>query len=164
MTFTKKFTRHILVVDDEPLIRKLHTELLVELGFHVDSTEDGSLAWLMLQLKDYDLLIIDNLMPNLSGIGLLKKIYAAGMALPVIFATGTVPTWEFVTQPWLRPAVVFAKPYAMEELLAAVNKVLIADHTARYKDISGRNKTASSWQIASRSPAFCTELLNFSPV
>src|SRR5664279_4806418 len=60
--------RRILVVDDEPLLRRLNTEVLVDAGYRVDTAEDGAVAWDTLQLNSYDLLITDNEMPNVSGV------------------------------------------------------------------------------------------------
>ena len=77
----QKILRHrILVVDDEPLIRELCTELLDDPGYEVDTAENGAVAWDALQMKGYDLLITDNEMPQVSGIELVKKLQAAQMA------------------------------------------------------------------------------------
>src|SRR5450755_1757959 len=78
--------RRILVVDDEPLIRLLYIRLLSDSGHQVDSAEDGAVAWDALQLTAYDLMITDNVMPKVSGVDLLKRIYAARMTVPVIMA------------------------------------------------------------------------------
>src|SRR5258706_16426352 len=66
----------ILVVEDDPLLRLLNTETLMDAGYQVDAAEDGAAAWAALQRFDYDLLITDHDMPNVTGVGLLKKIHA----------------------------------------------------------------------------------------
>jgi two-component system alkaline phosphatase synthesis response regulator PhoP len=116
----------ILVVEDEPTIRKLNSEILVRHGYDVDAVEDGAVAWDTLQLKSYDLLITDNSMPKVTGIELIEKVRAAGMPLPVVMATATLPQEEFARRPWLKPAVTLVKPYTLAELLAAVKNVLCA--------------------------------------
>ena len=68
-------------------------------GYHVDTAEDGAFAWQMLGVSDYDLMITDNNMPNLTGMELLKKLYAMRMALPFIMATGKMPEEEFAQYP-----------------------------------------------------------------
>jgi DNA-binding response OmpR family regulator len=112
------------VADDKPLILHLITLVLTEAGYEVDPAEDGAVAWDMLQLSRYDLLITDNEMPNISGIDLLKKIHAASMTLPVIMVSGTMPTEELARQPWLEPAACLPKPFALEEFLRTVETVL----------------------------------------
>ena len=116
--------RSILVVDDDPDIRRIDAMALHRAGYHVDTAVDGAFAWDMLGDSDYDLMITDNKMPRLTGMELLKKLYASHMDLPFIMATGIMPAEEFARCPWLQPAATVLKPYAIEELLAAVKKVL----------------------------------------
>jgi DNA-binding response OmpR family regulator len=64
-------------------------------------------------------------MPGLSGLALIKKLRAARIALPVIMATGTLPTEDLFTRyPWLPPAATLVKPYSIEQLLGTVKAVL----------------------------------------
>ena len=121
--------RRILVVDDDADIRLLNAEVLKRSGYHVDTAEDGEEGWKALHAvsyapDSYDLLITDHDMPRLTGLGLVKKMRAARMALPVIMATGALPTAEFIQYPWLQPAATLLKPYRVEDLLGAVKKVL----------------------------------------
>jgi|GEM_PF-2066638 DNA-binding response OmpR family regulator len=118
--------QRILVVDDEPDIRQLNSELLVRSGFEVDAAEDGASGWEALQLRNYDLLVTDQNMPKISGLGLIRKLRAARMAVPVIMATTVLPTWDFALHPELHPAATLLKPYTFEELLVTVKKVLRA--------------------------------------
>ena len=114
----------ILVVEDERDLRQITAEVLIDAGYQVDVAEDGAAAWDALQLSQYDLLITDQLMPKLSGVELLKKIHAARMTLPVIMATGYLPTWEFALHTWLQPVKMLLKPYSFEKLLGMVKNVL----------------------------------------
>ena len=116
----------VLVVDDESNMRKLNTEFLIAYGYHVDAAEDGAVAWDTLQTKSYDLLITDNTMPKVTGVELIEKVRAAGMPLPVIMATATLPKQTFARNPWLQPAATLLKPYTLAELLGTVKHVLCA--------------------------------------
>jgi two-component system alkaline phosphatase synthesis response regulator PhoP len=130
--FNEKQPAHrILVVEDEPDIRRLNSEILIGSGYHVDAAADGAAAWEALQLKDYHLLITDNEMPKVSGADLLKKLHAARMALPVIMATGTLSHDEFTQHPEIQPAAVLLKPYTVVELLGTVKNVLHTTSDAR---------------------------------
>jgi DNA-binding response OmpR family regulator len=111
----------ILVVDDDPLIRELNTEILIADGYQVDAAESGAVAWDMLQLNNYDLLITDNNMPKVSGL----ELRAAGMALRVIMATGTPSEEEFTRCLGLQLAATLIKPYTPVEFLETVKKVLV---------------------------------------
>jgi DNA-binding NtrC family response regulator len=112
------------VVEDEHDLRQLTAEVLIDAGYQVDVAENGGAAWDALQLSKYDLLITDQFMPKVSGVELLKKIHAARMTLPVIMATGFLPTWEFALHTWLQPVEMLLKPYSFEKLLGLVKNVL----------------------------------------
>jgi DNA-binding response OmpR family regulator len=114
----------ILLVEDDSGLLRLNAEVLKRSGYDVDTAEDGTAAWDMLQLNSYDLLVTDNNMPKVSGIELLKKLQAAGVVLPVIMATGALPKEEFAQYPWLQPGTILLKPYTIAELLGMVKKVL----------------------------------------
>lgn len=114
----------ILVVDDEPDIRQLNTEILIDSGYDVEVAEDGKKAWEALQNGNYDLLITDNEMPNMSGIKLLEKLHDADQHIPAIMATGTMPAEELKQQPWFQVVPIVLKPYTLKELLAVVKNSL----------------------------------------
>jgi two-component system, OmpR family, alkaline phosphatase synthesis response regulator PhoP len=114
----------ILVVDDEPAIRRLNSDLLMQEGYEVDAVTDGVMAWDILKRNHYDLLITDNLMPKMSGVELLEKLHACRRFVSVIMATGTMPAEEVKSQPWFQIATVLLKPYTLQELLEAVRNSL----------------------------------------
>ena len=122
--------QHILVAENDPSLRRICTGVLIDSGYHVDIAEDGAAVWTALQLNSYDLLITENDMPKLSGVELLKQIYAAHMALPIIMVTGSLPQEEFIRSPWLHPAATLLKPYTLPEYLGTVKAVLHAAATA----------------------------------
>jgi DNA-binding response OmpR family regulator len=114
----------ILVVGAECDLRQLTVEVLMDAGYQVDVAENGVAGWSALQLSDYDLLIMDQFMPKVSGGELLRKIHAARLTLPVIMATGFLPTWEFALHTWLQPAKMLLKPYSIDKLLNMVRCTL----------------------------------------
>jgi CheY-like chemotaxis protein len=122
---------HILVVEDDISIRALTTEMLIRFGYKVDTASDGEAGWNALQVKSYDLLITDNLMPKITGIEMVKKLHAAGLQLPVIMATAILPEEEFILHPWLRNVPTLLKPFRAGELLSTVKKVLPTSYGVR---------------------------------
>jgi CheY-like chemotaxis protein len=114
----------VLVVDDEPLIRQLYSEILCELGYDVNEAEDGMVAWQALQNVKYDLLITDSHMPNMTGVELIKKIYEARIELPIIMATATLHDDDFKNSPWLQPKVSLQKPFCMDEFSKALQTAM----------------------------------------
>jgi DNA-binding NtrC family response regulator len=120
----KKRSPRILVVDDEVYMRAFNTSTLIRFGYEVDSAIDGVEGWKALQIKHYDLLITDNSMPRVTGVEMVDKMQAAGMAVPVIMATGAMPEHEFKRHPWLRTVTTLRPPFTTNDLLATVEKIL----------------------------------------
>jgi DNA-binding response OmpR family regulator len=117
--------RRILLVDDDAELRKLYANFLMIAGYEVDTAGDGEAGWEALYAESftpdgYDLLITDNNMPRLSGVGLIKKVRAAGLNVPIILASGNAPD---DTQS-LRLAAVLPKPFTGPDLLQAIEKAL----------------------------------------
>ena len=116
--------QRILVVDDEALMRHLNVTMLTAAGYHVEAAEDGSVAWDSLQLKSYDLIITDNAMPRMTGLELIERMFATGIVVPIIMASGTIPKQELTQRLCLQPVTTLPKPYTSVKLLETVKKVL----------------------------------------
>ncbi len=81
--------KKVLVVDDDAFVADLLAMILSESGFDVVSVANGRLAWETLQEKsDFDLIISDMNMPEMSGLELLHQVRQAGHATPLIILTG----------------------------------------------------------------------------
>ena len=118
-------TKRILVVDDEPDVRRLITEALQRQGYHVVGVEDGACALGHLEANAYDLMITDLRMPGLSGIELLDETHARYplMATMVLTAYGTIQTAVIAMQ---RGAMDFlTKPFDIGELLHKVADCMV---------------------------------------
>jgi DNA-binding response OmpR family regulator len=105
--------------------------VLIRSGYQVDIAEDGEAGREALQAKNYDLLITDNNMPKVSGVELIKKLHAEDATLPVIMASGAIPTEELNRHSWLQLAATLLKPFTIEELLGTVKRVLRSAERAR---------------------------------
>ena len=125
----RALTHHILVVDDNRDTRQASIDLLKGSGFQVEGVKDGVEGLEELLTCDYDLVITDNQMPRMTGIQMLAKLYAARLNLPVIMATGQLPTNEFASRPWLTPDATLQRPFSNDDLLASVRRVLHTDNS-----------------------------------
>ena len=79
----------LLVVDDEQLNRDILSRRLERRGFAVDVASDGTEALQLLDQREYDAVLLDTMMPGISGIEVLKTVRAAHSPaqLPVIMVT-----------------------------------------------------------------------------
>jgi two-component system, chemotaxis family, chemotaxis protein CheY len=76
--------KQILVVDDSPVVRNFHTNILKKEGFHVESAEDGIVALEKALITDYDLILCDINMPNMDGFTFVRKFRELEKEVPVI--------------------------------------------------------------------------------
>jgi DNA-binding response OmpR family regulator len=116
--------QRILVVEDEPDIRLLDTEVLSESGFQVDTAENGLLALHTLKTGRYDLLIVEEEMSTVTGMELVKAMRSQAMMVPVILVMGTMPTTEPNVNQWPQIQAILLKPYTVAELSMTVKEVL----------------------------------------
>ena len=86
----------ILVVDDEMLNRTLLSTNLGESGYVVETAEDGHQALEMLNAQSFDVVLLDLMMPELDGFGVLEAMRAGDQtrAIPVIVLTAQLLTQE----------------------------------------------------------------------
>ncbi|HET7767870.1 MAG TPA: ATP-binding protein [Chloroflexota bacterium] len=79
---------HVLVADDEPLLRTLVSEFLTALGHTADLAASGDEAWQRFHQGAYDLVITDRAMPGMSGEQLAQRVKAHRPTTPVVLLTG----------------------------------------------------------------------------
>jgi len=118
-----RVARRILVVDDEQSVRGLARRFLAKKGHHVDEAESGKAALRMIQEREYDCVIVDLRMADLSGEGLyewLKKNRPA-LADQVIVISGDIanPDTVEILKRMGRPFL--PKPFDLDELLQLVD-------------------------------------------
>ena len=120
----------ILLVEDEPLIRSLLVEVLLEEDFEVVEAADGHAAMDALKRHEgVDLLLTDVHMPGgVSGIDVARHARARDPDLPVVFATGRPETLKNFGTLGARE-VCLAKPFSPLEALKVVKKLLSARAT-----------------------------------
>ncbi len=116
---------NILVVDDEPDIRELVSEILEDEGYQVMVAEDGAAARTAFARKTPDLVLLDIWMPDVDGITLLKEWSAGGEPdCPVVIMSGhgTVETAVEATR--LGAQDFIQKPVSLARLLSVVSQAL----------------------------------------
>jgi len=114
----------ILVIDDELGIREGCKRALVPQGFIVDVAENGEEGLKKVQADHYDLVLIDVMMPGVSGIDLLAPIHAVDPETVCIIITGYA-TVELAVRAIKQGAYDFiTKPFTFDDLMLAVNQGL----------------------------------------
>ncbi|MDP2900429.1 MAG: response regulator [Candidatus Bathyarchaeota archaeon] len=114
----------ILVVDDERGLREGCKRVLVPEGYLVESADSGEGGWALVKTIPYDLLLIDVMMPGMSGLDLLSRVLQHDPDLVCVVITGYA-TLETAVEATKRGAFDFLrKPFSPEELVNLVRKGL----------------------------------------
>lgn len=111
--------RILLVEDDPAQLEPLHAALM-QAGHIVDGLEDGELAQWLLEQKEYDLLILDWMLPKVSGLSLCRQYRSLGKTAPVLMLTAKDATPDKVTGLDAGADDYLVKPTDLIELLARV--------------------------------------------
>ena len=114
----------ILVVEDEPKTGDYLKKGLVEAGFVVDLARDGVDGLHLGETGDYDLVILDVMLPKLDGWQVLAGIRRAAHEMPVLFLTARNQVDDRVKGLELGADDYLVKPFAFAELLARVRTLL----------------------------------------
>ncbi len=114
----------ILVVDDEPAIRRALRPPLMELGFHVAEASRGEEALQALRAAPYDAVLLDINMPGIGGIETLKRIRAFAPRLPVLMLTVRDEEEDKVEALDLGADDYITKPFSTRELIARIRSAV----------------------------------------
>ena len=112
----------ILIVEDEVPIAQLIEMSLARAGYQCEAVNDGCAAADKIEQNDYDLVLLDIMLPGLDGYELLE--YLRPMGTPVIFITAKGTLGDRVRGLNLGADDYIVKPFEMKELIARINAVL----------------------------------------
>ena len=114
---------HILIVDDDDKIRDLLKNFLTENNFLVSTAADAEEALEKLNFISFDLIIIDIMMPGMSGYGLTKKIRESTL-VPLIHLTAMGETKNVIHGLEIGADDYIGKPFEPKELLLRIKNIL----------------------------------------
>src|SRR5580704_12882654 len=114
----------ILVIEDERKVAEFVARGLRDQRFAVDVANDGQAGWEMASACNYDLIVLDLMLPGLSGIEVLKRIRRQGSQAPVLVLTARAGTAEKVENFEAGADDYLTKPFAFAELLVRVKALL----------------------------------------
>jgi DNA-binding response OmpR family regulator len=116
----------VLVVDDDPDIRNMLTLVLEDAGFRVREAGDGVAALVALEEKAPDLMILDVMMPNVDGFGVLRSRRQKGLAAStrVLLLTAKTAERDFVRGWELGADEYLTKPFDVDRLVNKVRELM----------------------------------------
>lgn len=124
---------HVLIADDDPLLRDLLQHKLTAAGYAVDVAEDGGQALDLCRRQRPDLVVLDAMMPIADGFEVLRRLKADPETsnLPIIMLTALRREEDIVGALKLGAADYMVKPFIPDELVARIGRLLpIGNHDA----------------------------------
>ena len=116
--------KKVLIIEDEAKIsRFLQLELKHE-GYDTQIAEEGRKGYAMAQTGEFDIIILDLMLPNLSGIEICRRLRSEGIQTPIIMLTAKDDVSDKVTGLDVGANDYMTKPFAIEELLARMRVAL----------------------------------------
>ncbi|MEL6673367.1 MAG: response regulator transcription factor, partial [Bacteroidota bacterium] len=115
---------HILVVEDDPTLRKLLQQNLRFEGYELSLAVHGEEALEKIQANNFDLILLDLMLPRMSGIEICKHLRQAGNQVPIIMLTAKDQPMDKVRGLKLGADDYLGKPFELMELLARIEAVL----------------------------------------
>lgn len=114
----------VLVIDDDPNVRVLISDLLTYLGYEPDQADGGVQGLALLGQRSYDLIITDLRMPHLTGWDVVNTVRGRRPTMPIIMISG------FATEDDVRHAIrvrvlLLHQPFSVAELRRAVRSAVL---------------------------------------
>ena len=126
-----------LLVEDSVQLNKALSTVLKRNSFVVDSAFDGEEALILLKDYQYDIVILDIMLPKIDGIEVLKKARASGIQTPIIMLTAKSTTDDKILGLDAGADDYLSKPFVVEELLARIRAL------TRRKPVYEKNESLS---------------------
>ncbi len=114
----------ILIVEDEPSMRQGLKDNLEFEGYEVDLAEDGQHGLQKILEEKYHLIVLDIMLPQISGFDVCKKVREKGITTPIIMLTAKGEEVDKVVGLELGADDYITKPFSLRELLARIKAVL----------------------------------------
>jgi DNA-binding response OmpR family regulator len=114
----------ILLVEDDVSLAEALSEALTDQRYVVDVVYDGEIAWTQARVVDYDLILLDVMLPKLDGVSLCKRLRSCGYSVPILMITACDTSTDKVSGLDAGADDYVVKPVDLPELLARVRALL----------------------------------------
>ncbi|BAZ67965.1 multi-component transcriptional regulator [Fischerella sp. NIES-4106] len=114
----------ILIVEDDELVAHVLAAVLTSYNYAVEAASNGQTAWDLIQTYDYDLILLDVILPEIDGITLCRQIRARGLQMPILLLTGCDSSHEKAIGLDAGADDYLVKPFDEEELVARIRALL----------------------------------------
>lgn len=130
--------KHILIVDDEPSMREGLADNLIFEGYQIEMASNGIEALDKLKTQVFDLVVLDVMMPEMSGFDVCKQVRLDGNQVPIILLTAKGTEIDKVLGLELGADDYITKPFSLRELIARIKAIL-----RRFENNNSKNLTTN---------------------
>lgn len=116
--------KKVLVVDDEEILRMLIADTLLFEGYIVDEASDGQEGFDKAALGIYDVILLDYMMPKLTGPEVLERLQPLNLGVPIIMLTAKAQQSDRELAAHLGADYFMPKPFSPAELVKLVQQVV----------------------------------------
>ncbi len=143
--------RRVLVTDDEASLRDNLGEYLSSLGYAVDTASDAASTLSSVADTDYNVVLLDHMLPDNTGLDVLRELLAKNPKLSVVMMTG-YPTVDMIISAVRRGACdVVVKPFELKELSQAIGRAVARNQRLVDRSIDAEETAASEAAVGSDS-------------
>ncbi len=114
----------LLVIEDDEFIAQALLNVLSSQNYAVEVATDGQAGWNLVEAFDYDLVLLDVMLPKLDGVSLCRQIRSKGLKMPILLLTGRDSSHDKAVGLDAGADDYVVKPFDEEELVARVRALL----------------------------------------
>ena len=155
--------KKILIVEDDGALQEMLADHMADQNYLLDSATDGHEAFEKSQQENYDIVLLDLNLPDLTGLELLERIKASSPKAQVIFMSGNASKEDVIQMVKEEAVDYLEKPFSVKDLDQALKKAKTRIHKSRKSQRVNqeieqlRNK---NWQLSQRNGSVGYQRLN----
>ena len=134
----------LLLVEDDQSITELLAEALSDHDYVVDVATDGQAGWECVEACEYDLLLLDVLLPKVDGISLCRRLRSSGYGMPILMLTARDTFRDRLAGIEAGANDYLVKPYKLQDLLTCIRNLLRSakESAVGLSELSDRSMTS----------------------
>ena len=141
--------KHILVVDDEPSIVILLEYTLKQAGYKVSIARDGKAAYDMISSQNFDLVLLDIMLPKMDGMEVCRRIRQERIQVPIIMLTAKSEEYDKIIGLELGADDYITKPFSPREVIARIKAVSRRTNLPSNRPIIEKNDALENQPLSS---------------
>lgn len=125
--------KRVLIVDDEQSILTLLEYNLENVGFYVEMAMDGEEAFNKIQQNSYDMILLDIMLPKMSGMDVCRRAREKGINTPIVMLTARADEYDKIIGLELGADDYITKPFSPNEVIARIKAILRRVSSQQYR-------------------------------